>query len=272
MPELPEAYTIASQLNEAVVGARIISVALGQPKCLNLEPQVWEERIMGQRITGVVSHGKWIRFTLERDYWYVSLGMGGELLLLDEGDELPEKRQAVVRLDDGRKLCIHFWWFGYLHLVDMADPEAHAMTATLGPDVMSDAFDLDFLTQLLQGSRAGVKNILLDQKRLAGIGNMYSHDILWTAGIHPLRAANTLSEEEIKALYASIRDRFEKAIALGGSYWEVDIHGQHGGYDKSHMQIGYRSEHPCPRCGGPIEEIRTGSRSAFVCPICQPLE
>ena len=166
-------------------------------------------------------------------------------------------------------MSVHFWWFGYLHLVANEQIAQHTMTARLGADPLEPAFTVESLSALLSGRRA-VKSVLLDQTCIAGIGNMYSHDILFRAGIHPMRPGNSLSAGEIQALCESIRAVFSEAIALGGTHWEQDLYGRVGRFDLACLQVGYKEGQHCPRCGATIERIKTGATAAFVCPSCQP--
>jgi len=125
---------------------------------------------------------------------------------------------------------------------------------------------------LLRGRRGAIKQFLLNQKNLAGIGNAYIHDILFLAKLHPFRAIPTLSGREIKALHKAIVDIFSKSIKLGGAFWEYNIYGRKGRYDAECLLIGYREGKPCPVCGTSVEKIRTGSTPGFVCPKCQKLK
>jgi formamidopyrimidine-DNA glycosylase len=113
---------------------------------------------------------------------------------------------------------------------------------------------------------------LLNQHRIAGIGNVYVQDPLFLAAIHPLRTINTLTDGEVEMLWQALRETMEQSIALGGSHWEQNLYGDHGRWDSSYLRVAYREGAPCPNCGTPIEKIKTGSTSTHICPNCQPLE
>ena len=106
---------------------------------------------------------------------------------------------------------------------------------------------------------------------MAGIGNSYVHDILFLARLHPLRPAARLTPGEVNALASAIQDVLRKSIAKGGAFYEVDLHGEKGGFTLDDILIGYKEGQPCPACAAPIEKIKTGSTSSFICPRCQPL-
>jgi formamidopyrimidine-DNA glycosylase len=226
----------------------------------------FQAALSGAEILAVTSHGKWLQLRLSAGWLLLGLGMGGEILLTDR-ENLPDKYRLILDLDDGDCLAINFWWFGYAHFVsNLAD---HPMVSKLGPDFMS--LSLDDFRQLLAGRRGGIKSFLLNQKNIAGIGNVYGQDPLFKAGIHPLRPINTLTDDEIGALWQAIRDTLQESIDQGGSQWEQDLYGEHGRWDDSFFLVAYREGKPCPTCGTAVEKIKTGSTSSHICPTCQPL-
>jgi formamidopyrimidine-DNA glycosylase len=113
---------------------------------------------------------------------------------------------------------------------------------------------------------------LLNQSRIAGIGNAYIHDILFLARLHPLRQVNTLTAAEVDALAEAIHAGLQPSIDKGGAFYEVGLDGKKGGFTADDILIGYKEGKPCPVCGTQIEKIKTGSTSSFICPHCQPLE
>jgi formamidopyrimidine-DNA glycosylase len=161
----------------------------------------------------------------------------------------------------------HHWWFGYVHYAqDLAD---HPMIAPLGPDFMS--LTSDEFKELLHGRRGGIKSFLLNQKQVAGIGNVYVQDPLFKAGIHPLRPIHTLSDDEINALYHAMRATLQESIDHGGAAYELNLYGQKGGWDEGFLLIAYQEGKSCPTCGTAVEKIKTGSTHTHICPACQPV-
>jgi formamidopyrimidine-DNA glycosylase len=265
MPELPEIVVLARQMDETLAGRRIGGVEVIQPKVLNLPPDDFIERVAGQEIERVYPRGKWIVTVTDDGYLLINLGMGGEVLLRPGRHDLPEKYRLLLDLEDRECLALNFWWFGHVHFVtELAD---HAMTAELGPDALG--LTLDGFQQLLHGRRGGIKSFLLNQKRIAGIGNVYIQDPLFKAGIHPLRSINTLTEDEIAKLYQALQETLQESIALHGSAWEMDLYGAKGRWDSSFFLVAYREGEPCPTCGTLVEKIKTGSTSSHICPHCQ---
>lgn len=265
MPELPEIANRASELRKHLTGRTITGIEVLQPKCLNVSKRTFSKRLEGARFEDVSHRGKWIVAAMSEGYLLINLGMGGELLLVPS-DELPEKRRVTFHLDDGRSLAVNFWWFGHTHVA--AGLEDHAPIAKLGPDVL-DLTKRQF-RELVHGRRGGVKSFLLNQERVAGIGNAYVHDILFLAGLHPLRGLDTLTDEEVDGLWKAIRDGLKPSLKKGGAFYERDLFGRPGRFSVDDLLVAYREGKPCPTCGTPVKKLKTGSTTSFICPTCQP--
>jgi len=266
MPELPEIYMMARDMRKELVGRTFGEVEVLQPKCLNVPVDDFQSAISGTEIRDVTPRGKWVRVALSQGWLLLCLGMGGEILLTDR-DHLPEKYRLIFDLTDGAAIAVNFWWFGYAHTTPtLAD---HKMTAELGPDMLD--LSLDEFRALLRGRKGAIKTFLLDQKRIAGIGNVYVQDPLFLARIHPLRKINSLSEVEIAALWKVLRETLQQSIDQGGSAWEQNLYGEKGQWDQRSMHILHLEGQPCPVCETTIENIKTGSTRTRVCPVCQPL-
>ncbi len=275
MPELPEIFVLARHMRRELVGRTIRSVEVLQPKSLNVPPGAFEAALRGTEIRDVTPRGKWLRVEITRGWLLLNLGMGGEILLISHGDrgELPEKRRLIFGLDGpggagkDAHLVVNFWWFGYAHYA--ADLAEHEMTARLGPDALG--LTRAAFGELLRGRRGAIKYFLLNQRRIAGIGNVYVQDPLFQAGVHPLRKIDTLSEEEVTALWRALQDTLREGIAQGGSSWELNLYGEKGGWDERFRRVAYREGQPCRVCGTTVEKIKTGSTSSYICPTCQAL-
>jgi len=266
MPELPEIALLARDMRTALVGRIINSIEVLQPKCLNVPAEAFRAALTGSHILDVQPRGKWLQVKTTLGWLLLCLGMGGEILLTDR-DHLPEKRRLIFDLDDGSSLAVNFWWFGYAHHV--AELGEHKMTAQLGNDALG--MTLAEFSALLRGRRGAIKPFLLNQRRIAGIGNVYVQDPLFKAGIHPLRPINTLSEADVTALWRALQETLQESIDRGGSAWERNLYDEKGGWDESYFQVAYREGQPCPTCGTTVVKIKTGSTSSYICPACQPL-
>jgi formamidopyrimidine-DNA glycosylase len=194
VPELPEITVFARDMRKELVGRTITGIEVPQPKCLNVPVEDFRAALTGAEIRDVTPRGKWLQVETTQGWLLVGLGMGGETLLTGR-EHLPEKHRLVFDLDDDTCLAVNFWWFGYAHYVP--DLAAHEMTVRLGPNALD--LTLDEFRALLRGRRGAIKPFLLNQKRIAGIGNVYVQDPLFNAGVHPLRRIDTLSDDEMAA-------------------------------------------------------------------------
>ena len=268
MPELPEITVRAREMREALVGKTIAGIEVLQPKCLNVPAEKFVEALTSAQLLDVTHRGKWLFVETTRGWLLINLQMGGEILLVTR-DTLPEKHLLVFDFDDGTCLSINFWWLGHAHFVPSGELSQHKMIAKLGPNALD--LTADDLRAMIAGRRVRIKSLLLDQSKIAGIGNAYVHDILFMAGLHPLRAVNTLSHDDVDILAKAIHDGLQPSIEKGGAFYEVGLDGQKGGFTMDDILIGYREGEPCPVCGTAIQKIKTGSTSSFICPQCQPL-
>jgi formamidopyrimidine-DNA glycosylase len=265
MPELPEITCRAREMNAALAGKTITAIEILQPKCLNVPPESFTESLCGAQVRQTSQRGKWLLTETARGWLLINLGMGGELLLVTRAT-LPEKYRLIFDFDDATCLAVNFWWFGSAHFVPPGQLNSHGLTAKLGPDALTlTAADL---RATIHGRRGQLKAFLLDQSKIAGIGNAYIHDILLLARLHPLRPLNSLTGAEIDALAAAIRQGLQPAIDKGGAFYELNLYGHKGGFTLADILF---AQGQCPFCQTPIEKIKTGSTSSHICPRCQPL-
>ncbi|MFH1502833.1 MAG: DNA-formamidopyrimidine glycosylase family protein [Candidatus Eisenbacteria bacterium] len=269
MPELPEVASRAKEMQKLLVGRTIKDIEVLQPKCLNVTPRKFKSALTGAKLLETTYHGKWIFTKTTKGHLLLNFGMGAEAAVVP-ADELPEKRQVTIFFDDGTALPFRFWWFGHVHYVADGKLGSHKMSAKLGPNAI-DIPKGEF-REMLKGRRGSVKSFLLNQERIAGIGNAYSHDILFLARLHPDRKLDTLSESEVDGLWQAIRDGLIPSLKKRGAWYERDLKGRRGGFKMTDILVGYREGKPCPRCRTKVVKLKTGSTSTFICPKCQPLK
>jgi formamidopyrimidine-DNA glycosylase len=269
MPELPEIRNLAAQMDRELRGRSIVSTVIRQEKCLNVPADEFRSVVVRRPIERVDARGKWLHARLGGDaHLLVSLGMGGELIYHPRGEDYTGRHQFRMDLDDGSFLHIYFSWFGYVHVaLGAAGLAGHQMTARLGADPLSPEFTLAAFSDMLKGRRGGIKSFLMDQRNIAGIGNVYIQDILYQAGLHPDRRIATIDQAGIARLRQAIVSHLQHATELGGLKWELDLYGQPGRYE--YRQVGHRPGEPCPGCGAEIVAIRTGGTRSYICPVCQ---
>lgn len=270
--ELPELTILGRQMRKEIVRKRVSEVEVANPKCLNMSFEQFQKTVVGETIKSVESRGKWLFIELDSHWLLFNPGMGADVIHFKPDDKLPEKYQIKFTLDDGTGFTIRVWWFCYLHLLPEKKLGEHKLTAKLGITPLDKTFTLDHFKQLLSKKRGNIKSFLLDQKNIAGIGNVYIQDILFNAKLHPQRKIPSLTNTEIDALHGSIKSVLNESIELGGLAYEKDFYGNKGGYGAKQFRIAYKPGKPCPTCQTPIEKIKTGSTSSFICPNCQPLD
>ena len=281
MPELPEVETIARQLRALVVDRTISEFESRWARLTEPEPaEVVGARLRGRRISDVRRRGKFVVFDLDGgEALVVSLRMTGKLLYgvadVDERyvrGEIRFEDGTAMRFSDTRK-------FGRMAVIDASTLDGTSelrrprmpLHASLGQEPLARAFTVAWLRALVRRRpRAAIKVLLLDQRAIAGIGNIYAIEALWRARIHPLRKAGSLRADEIARLHEAIRWALRKGIRLGGASPSdyVDARGNKGRMQRE-FQVYSRAGEPCPRCGRPIVRTVVGGRGTFHCPRCQ---
>lgn len=272
MAELPEITKLAGQMHETLCGKTVDTVTLLQEKCSNIPADKFQTRVNAATITGVRHKGKWIITSLDNgEHILLSLGMGADVLYFAQESHVPDKYQVKMLFRDGSGYTARFWWFGKFLLVSGTELEGDPNTRDIAMDPFDEGFTFPHFYSLLQGKKTQIKAFLMNQKLVGGIGNMYMHDILFKAGLHPQRKISDLDKEEMERLYHSMQHVLNLSREKGSFAYESDLFGQKGGFTTDDFLVGYKENQPCPVCHEPIVSIRTGSTSTFICPVCQKL-
>lgn len=278
MPELPEVETVRCQLEEGLTGATFVSVEQIEPFMLrDCGPEEVSSLLPGRRIDRVERLGKFLIVALDGDLFLtLHLGMTGQLLI-DPQDGGTHTRFAFVlsRAEGGHSrdlglLRLEFRdarKFGRFHLTSGA---AAPRLNLLGPDAWKGSWDEEYLGGRLGRRTAPLKAFLLDQRHLAGIGNIYADEILWWTALSPLRPAGSLVEEQVCCLAEEIRRRLSEGVRLLGCSLSdfVDTEGRAGSF-QDWLQAYGRQGQPCRRCGGVLVRTVIGGRGTAYCPECQ---
>jgi formamidopyrimidine-DNA glycosylase len=275
VPELPEVETVRRRLAPVLEGARIERAEIGDVRLTRpVEPAIVAERLVGDTVASLERRGKYLLWRLESGRTLVvHLRMTGSFRHAREG-ELPDDayRRATLVLDTGEAVAYRdVRRFGTWELLDEGHLRPY-LASRLGPEPLGPSFSAARLDALLDGRRAPVKSFLLDQRRLAGIGNIYADEALWRARIHPLRPAGELDADEVARLHRAVRAALRRGVELQGSTLRdyVTPDGDGGGMQHEFHVYGRLGE-PCDRCGRPIERIVVGGRGTWFCPRCQRL-
>jgi len=270
MAELPEITKIAKQMDSTFKGKKISSIIVEQEKCINVPKKEFNERIKDSEIIGAGHKGKWMIIHLKNnENILISLGMGGDILYYKDISKPLDKYQIKMEFIDRSGFTVKFWWFGKFMICSSEELENEPSIKDIGLDPFDDNFTYQYFKNLLNGKKGQIKAFMMDQKNIGGIGNMYMHDILFKAKLHPQRKISDINEEEIKALYDSMISILRYSESKGAFAYENDLFAQKGTFTTDDFLIGYKEGKPCPVCGNTIVQIKTGSTSSFVCTECQ---
>lgn len=280
MPELPEVETIRRQLEDQLVGRAFQSVEVLSPKSFQGDPEL----IIRSPITAIDRRGKHLIFEFENGYgMLVHLKMSGQLIIIDPDVEtqglasLPmnEKYTRVkFKINNGQELWFNdLRKFGWIKVIDKKNLKSLESHLNIGVEPLEKEFTFEYLREKLKKRpKTTIKQFLLDQANIAGIGNIYADESLFAAMIKPTRKVSDLTDSEIRNLRESIQEILEKAILLGGSSDRdyVQTNGSLGRYLAEEGQVYHREGQPCRRCGqSRIERIKIAGRSTHFCPKCQ---
>lgn len=269
MAEVPEVETIARDLQNTVVGRRLVSAHMLQPEVLRFPtPAEFMRDIAGARIESVRRRAKWLLISLDQGRTLAIHFMLFGRLRLEPSDAPRETNlQLVLTLDEGQDLRL-IDRLGYARVALLPDTELDSRLglATLGPEALAPDFSSEVLAERLGRKRTAIKPTLLDQHIVAGMGNRDADESLWRAGIDPRRPANSLTANERDRLAAAMREVLTEGIAHRGTM--ADIWGKRG-TSIDYRQVYEREGEPCARCGGAIARQRLGQRNSFFCPHCQ---
>lgn len=273
MPELPEVETIKEDLREhAVVGSRIERAEVLDPALVEgVVPEEFAGRLSGATIFGARRRAKHLVVDLASgDAAVFQLRIGGQLLLVPPVEEPTTALMLVLHLDGDRRLFLRDET-GYTRARVVDEAELEERFSSLGPEPLGGGFGEDYLRGRLSARRAQIKPLLLDQKVVAGIGNIYADEILFDARLHPRRKANSLTDEEWDVLHAAILENLRAGIEHRGTTFSLyrDVLGRKGCHGE-HLRVFLRAGKPCPEgCGGKVVKEQVGGRATFLCPACQ---
>jgi formamidopyrimidine-DNA glycosylase len=264
VPELPEVETYRTSLEPRLVGRSFTRVEIHDPRLtLPRDPREVAAELEGERVIAVERRGKYLLLRFESGLaLLVHLRMTGGF-----PTEPATHQRAVVELDDGALVVYRdVRRFGTWRVLAPDELKEHLATR-LGPEPLGPRFTSAYLRQRLAGRRAPVKALLLDQRTVAGLGNIYADEALWHARVHPLKPGGEVTANEARALHRGIRRALRKGIDRQGA----DLGD--GAYPRGSMQDEFsvygRAGEPCSRCGTPIEKARAGGRGTSYCPRCQ---
>ena len=272
MPEMPEVETVRRTLLPLIKGKTIKEVTVWYPKIITGDAKEFARQLTGKKIENIDRYAKYLLIRLSDNLTIVShLRMEGKYRLVkintkkDKHDhvQIVFKDNSALRYNDVRK-------FGRMQLIKTGTEREKTGIGKLGVEPNSAAFTVSYLQNGLARKKKNIKNTLLDQSIVAGLGNIYVDEVLWETKIHPLSQANTIPAEKIVQLHDNINSLIELAIAERGTtiHTYLDANGKTGGFQKMLQVYGHKGE-PCVRCGTPLEKIKVNGRGTTFCPKCQ---
>jgi formamidopyrimidine-DNA glycosylase len=270
MPELPEVETIRRDLEKLIVGRKVLAIETNSPKQVQPSLGVVKKAIIGTTIKKVQRRAKILQiFFSNGKIIIVHLKLTGRLLVRNKEDRVDDWQHITISLDKGKELRFadsrKFGWFRLLK----DEKELKKVLSEFGPEPFDD-LTLSVFQKILSSTSRPIKIILMDQQRISGIGNIYSNEALFLAGIDPCRPANKISKKEAEKLYQSL----EKVLGAGISYrgasdqYYLDALGHKGSYQEHFLVYG-RQGKKCFHCSGLVKRISLGGRGTFFCPQCQ---
>lgn len=273
MPELPEVETVVNTLKPKIIGCIIEKVQVLMPKMVKLcGAESFQQQVAGETIEDIVRRGKYFIIKITGNWWIVGhLRMTGRLTIGLTGEQRDKYTHIVFHLNNKMELRFSdMRQFGCLYLVRPEEVAKITGLATLGPEPLAADLSLEKFTNRLTKRKTKIKQLLLNQQFVAGIGNIYADEILFHAGINPSRLSSSLTDEETEKLYASMRFILAKGIEHRGTSIKdyVDGFGVKGEF-QNHLKVYGRKKQNCIICNTLLITEKIGGRSTHYCPNCQ---
>ncbi len=271
MPEIPEIETVKNHLIQKIQGKTVQSVLVNRHKAINVTKEALVQALAGQAVASVRRRAKQliISFTNEKSL-IIHFMLEGYTRFFYSEEPVDGQPSVLFELATNESLAFYKMNLGYIHLVDTTQFDEMPDLADLGPEPLDPDFSATAFLTLLGQRKGMIKPLLMDQQFIAGIGNVYSNEILFCCRLLPTRKVGTIADAERQRLYHCMQTLLKQAIAAGGVYDEPFCSDDHltGGYENS-LQVAYRTGQPCYTCGTAIITSRVGGRNAFYCPHCQ---
>ncbi|TNE79086.1 MAG: bifunctional DNA-formamidopyrimidine glycosylase/DNA-(apurinic or apyrimidinic site) lyase [Gammaproteobacteria bacterium] len=270
MPELPEVIVTLQGVSPHILGKKVVSVAVREPRLRWPVPDTLQISLCGLQLLECVQRGKYMLFRFATGHLMIHLGMSGNLRIVNDATSVGKHDHVDITFADGTVLrYTDPRRFGTIQWLDIP-PQQHPLLSQLGPEPFGEDFSGDYLYQRSRGRKVPVKQFLMDSKVVVGVGNIYANESLFHSGLRPTVAAGKISRVRYVTLAEQVREVLSRAIAQGGTTLR-DFVGGDGkpGYFKQQLYVYGRGGEPCVHCGTVLKEIRQGQRTTVYCPSCQ---
>ena len=275
MPELPEVETVRKGLERLIVGKTIDHMTVLWPRIIEQpDVEIFEKKLVGQTIQKMERRGKFLIFKMTNYDLISHLRMEGKYEIHHPIDEKNKHTHVIFSFTDGTELrYLDVRKFGRMALVDQNQSAKYKGILLLGPEPIPEEFKLSEFCTAVKKHKKAIKPLLLDQRLVTGLGNIYVDEVLWKAKIYPEQPANSLEDKEIKHLYYAIIDVLAQAVEAGGTTIRTYLNalGEAGKFQLS-LNVYGQTDKPCPRCGTPIKKMKVAQRGTHFCPKCQKLK
>jgi formamidopyrimidine-DNA glycosylase len=275
MPELPEVELVVQSLNKLIAGRTIVAAELLRQRLAPFNPLPdFAERLASSKITGVMRRGKHILFDLDNGQTLIAhLRMSGRFMLLPIDRENPKYTHAAFYFaDDARLVFQDQRHFGFMRVVETEKLPETKELKSLAPEPFSDAFNKSYFREILKTSKRSLKEFLLDQTKVTGLGNIYASEAMFLARINPQTPANEVSAKKANDLFERIREVLRESIAHGSTLnvnpENIDASYYGGGYTLG-WRVYDREKEACVKCETAVERLKQAGRSTYFCPKCQ---
>lgn len=271
MPELPEVETVKEKLKPRLINRQILDVEVRWNNIVvDINIDDFKTKLKGQVFTNINRRGKWLVFELTNYSLLVHLRMEGKFFFKEKNEEMNKHEHIIFKLDDIDLRYHDTRKFGKMYLLDKIDIESKKPLNELGLEPFDDRLTVKYLKDKYRRKSLPIKEVLLDQKIIVGIGNIYANEILFLSRINPYVKANSLNDKEIRIVIDKTREVLEKAIKLEGttirSYVSLD---DKKGEFQDELMVHGRLNLPCKICGTKIDKVFIGGRGTYYCPTCQ---
>lgn len=276
MPELPEVETIRNTLKKLLIGKRIVDIEVYWPKIIKYPDDIeaFKQIVINQTINDIKRKGKFILFVLDDDILISHLRMEGKYAVYPEGREKDKHTHVIFKLTGKEELHYNdVRKFGTMHVYPKEIYLKTKPLKKLGPDPFEADYTVEYLKERLIKTTRHIKPALLDQTIIAGLGNIYVDEVLFLSGIHPMRRANTLSDEEVEQIFKQSYQVLDEAVKKGGTTIRSYVNGEgEMGMFQQKLYVYQQEGKACKQCGTLIKKFKLSGRGTHICPVCQKRE
>lgn len=271
MPELAEVETVRNVLKTKILNKKIKNVNVLYNKMIENDEEFFKKVLIGNYFKDILRKGKWLIFELNEYYLLSHLRMEGKYFIKNSSNKIEKHEHVIITFDDNTDLRYHDTRkFGRMKIINKNELEKTKEIQKQGKEPLDDTLTSNYLIEKIKNKNIPIKTVLLDQEIISGLGNIYANEVLYKAGIYPLRRANSITELECERIIKASKEILTKAISEGGTTIKsyTSSLGVTGNY-QNYLEVHKREKEPCHKCGSLIKKVKVGGRSTYYCDYCQ---